>query len=66
MFEKLKMRRKLQNVGACVDTSYLLYINNEQPITFALRNDLMSYVQNFRNENPIFKLQIYRIETYSL
>lgn len=66
MFRNLKLRRRLRQIGTSVDVSYLLYLNNQDPIHFPSQNDCFAYVKQFRNENEIFKLQIFRIETYSL
>lgn len=63
---KRKVAKRLAEIGACVDTSYLLYVNNEDPMTFGSYDDILSYLQNFRDNNVISKLQIFRIETYSL
>lgn len=66
MFHNLRLRKRLQRIGSSVDVSYLLYLNNLEPISFPSQDDCFQYIKNFRNENVIFKLQIYRIETYSL
>lgn len=61
-----KLRKRLSEVGSSVSTSYLLYVNNENPMSFDSKHQVFSYLKRFREENVIFKLQIYRIETYSL
>lgn len=66
MFKMLKLRRRLKEIGSSIDTSYLLFINNEKPISFPTRSQVLDYVKRFREDNTIFNLQIYRIETYSL
>ena len=66
LFFKRKLAKRLASVGATVDTSFLLYVNNEAPISFSTQNDCISYLKSFRENNVISRLQIYRIETYSL
>lgn len=66
MFKKRKMAKQLASVGSHVDTSYMIYVNNEEPVMFPSRDECMSYLKQFRESNEIFKLQIFRIETYSL
>lgn len=66
MLSNWKLRRRLCQIGTSVDVSYLLYLNNQEPIHFPSQNDCFAYIRQFRNENEIFKLQVYRIETYSL
>jgi hypothetical protein len=65
-FFKRKMARRLAKVGASIDTCYMLYVNNEEAITFPTKEDCISYLQQFRENNIISRIQIYRIETYSL
>lgn len=66
MFEKRKMAKRLAKIGSCVDMSFLLYINNEEPISFPTYANCVAYLKEFRENNVISKLQIFRIETYSL
>lgn len=66
MFKKRKLARKLASIGSHVESVYMVYLNNNEPLSFSSKSDLTSYVEHFREENVIFKLQIYRIETYSL
>ena len=66
MFKKRKLRKRFEKIGSQVDVAYLLYLNNQEPIHFPSESDAMKYIQDFRQENEIFKLQIFRIETYSL
>lgn len=66
MFLRLKQKRALKKDGSLVDSKFLLFINNCEPMTFSTRADLSKYLRNFRNETDIFKLQIFRVETYSL
>lgn len=58
--------KRLAEVGSLIDTSFVLYVNNLEPISFATKDAAFKYLSEFRSENVIFKLQIYRIETYSL
>lgn len=66
LFQKRRDAKRLAQIGSCVDTCYLLKVNNEPEMTFAERADLLKYLENFRHENQIFKLEIYRMEMYSL
>lgn len=66
MFFKRKIAKKLAKIGACVDTSYMVYVNNDEPVSFPSKDNLMSYLREYRSNNVISRLQIYRIETYSL
>lgn len=63
---KHKLAKRLADVGCSIDTSYVLYVNNLDPISFPTKDAALKYLSEFRSENVIFKLQIYRIETYSL
>lgn len=65
-FFRRRCAKRLAKIGSIVDTSYLVYLNNEDPMTFALRDDAYKYIKNYRDNNAIFKLQIFRIESYSL
>ena len=60
------MAKRLASVGSRVDTSFLVYLNNEEPRQFDSRDNAISYVEDYRDNNAIFKLQIFRIESYSL
>lgn len=66
MFFKRKVARKLAKIGSCVDTSFMVYINNDEPVSFPSKENLLSYLKEYRLCNVISRLQIYRIETYSL
>lgn len=66
MFKWFRINRRLKRDGALVESSYLLYLNNLDPISFESRSDLSAYLKKYRVDNEIFKLQIYRIETYSI
>lgn len=66
MFKWFRINRRLKKEGILVESSYLLYLNNLEPISFENRSDLSAYLKKFRADNEIFKLQIYRIETYSI
>lgn len=66
MFSQRKIAKKLSSVGSRVDCSYLVYINNNEPVTLATHDECMSYIREYRFNNVIFKLQIFRFEVYSL
>lgn len=66
MFFKRKMAKRLAKIGSQVDTAYMLYVNNLEPISFSNMDDVLSYLRDYRSQNVISRLQIYRIETYSL
>lgn len=66
MFRMLKFKRRLRSTGDLVETQYLVFLNNVDPMYFNSRVELDEYLNSFRKENDIFKLQIFRIETYSL
>lgn len=61
-----KIAQKLAEIGSCVDTSFIVYVNNDEPISFPAKKNLVSYLEEYRTYNVISRLQIYRIETYSL
>ena len=63
---KLRYRRRLKSTGDLVETQYVVFLNNVDPIYFNSRAELDDYLSKFRKENEIFKLQIFRVETYSL
>lgn len=62
----LSFRRRLKSTGDLVETQYVVFLNNVDPMYFNSRAELDDYFSNFRKENEIFKLQIFRVETYSL
>ena len=66
MLFKRRIARKLAKIGSQVDDSYMVYVNNEEPITFPSKDNLLSYLKEYRSCNVISRLQIFRIETYSL
>ena len=66
MCRNRKIRKRLNEIGSHVETTFMLYVNNENPMMFDEKRQLVDYLKHFREENEIFKLQIYRIETYSL
>ena len=66
LLERRQYYRRLKSIGTSVDTSYLVYINNDNPVSFPSKDDCYNYIRTYRNETRIFKLQIFRIETYSL
>lgn len=61
-----KFKKRLKDNGTLVDCQYLLFVNNQDPMTFPTREAALSYIQKYRKETEIFKLQIFRVETYSL
>lgn len=63
---KWKIRRRLNRQGECIETSYLLYLNNLDPMTFPTREALADYLAKYRNENDIFTLHLCRVDVYSL
>lgn len=66
MFKRRKLLRKLADVGSSVDVSYMVYINNDEPCVFPSKDDAISYIRQYRLATSIFKLQLFRIEVYSL
>lgn len=60
------MAKRLVKIGSCVDTSFMVYVNNDEPISFPTKDNVLSYLKEYRSDNVISRLQIYRIETYSL
>lgn len=66
MLSKRSIRKKLVSIGSRVDESFCVYVNNDDPKYFSCHDDAISYLQNYRENNVIFKLQLFRIETYSL
>lgn len=66
MFRKRKLLKKLCDIGSKVDTQYLVYVNEFDPVSFSNRDECYSYLKKFREDNIIHRLQMYRIETFSL
>lgn len=60
------MAKKLAAIGSCVDSSYMIYINNDEPKVFPDKEVAMSFINEYRSQNVIFKLQLYRCDVYSL
>lgn len=66
MFKKRKLLKKLSAIGTHVESTYSCYLNNDEAKYFPSQDDVFSYIKAYRENNVIFKLQIFRIETYSL
>lgn len=69
MFNKWKNRkvaRQLAAIGSHVDSQFVLYVNKEDAMYFTNKVDLLQYLSNYREINPIYSLKIYRVDTYSL
>ena len=69
MFKNWKNRRlvrKLSSIGSRVDSSFMLYVNSDAPVQFAEKSSLIQYLSDYRCTNTIYKLSIYRVDTYSL
>lgn len=61
-----RLNKRLNQDGVFVSCEFLLYLNNESPMRFESRENLADYLKKYRADNEIFKLQIYKIKTYSL
>lgn len=66
MFKWLKLRKRVKKDGVLIETSFALFLNNQDMIQFPSRDALQKYLKEYRTNNEIFKMQLYRIETYSL
>lgn len=66
MFKNRKLAKRLQKIGVQVDETFMVYINNDDGKSFNSYADTLTYIKEYRECNAIFKLQIFRIETYSL
>lgn len=66
MLRMLKIRRRLKSDGVLVESQFVLFVNNVDPMYFQSRADLDNYLNEFRSHTSIFKLQIFRVDTYSL
>lgn len=66
MFRKRKIAKKLSELGSRVDLSYMVYVNNDEPVRLSSKDEVQSYISSYRETNTIFKLQIFRCEIYSL
>lgn len=65
-FKKRKIARKLASIGSHVESTFVVYLNNDEPVSFLCRSSALQYVADYRLINEIFHFQFYRIETYSL
>ena len=66
MFSNLKYRKRINKDGVLIETKFILYLNNQDAVQFDSRDCMQKYLKKFRENNEIFKMQIYKIETYSL
>lgn len=66
MFQKRKYLKRLLSLGSNVLVCYRVVLNDDQPIEFADFNEVVSYLSHFRESNVIYKLQLFRVEIYSL
>lgn len=63
---KRKLLKRLESLGTSVDITFMVYINNNAPQSFSSEKEAFSYINMYRDNNVIFNLGIYRIETFSL
>ena len=69
MFKFLKNRKlakRLAKIGSHVEDTYVVYLNNNEPISFESYYAALSAIKSYRENTEIFSLKIYRVETYSL
>lgn len=66
LFRRKQLKSALENAGSHVDTSFLVYVNNESPMKFVFKDDVFDYLEKYRKGTEIFKLQIFKVETYSI
>lgn len=66
MFQKRKLAKKLASIGSRVESSFMLHLNNEPAMTFQSKEDLLKYLETYRETNTIYSLAIYRVDVYSL
>ena len=63
---KRKIAKQLASIGSRVDSVFVVYLNNDEPVNFNSRSSALQYVSDYRAENVIFSFKLYRIDTYSL
>lgn len=65
LFRK-RMLKKVSSDGTLQSQSFVVLVNNEPLKMFDSKEDALAYLFRFRNENQIFSLSFYRVDTYSL
>lgn len=65
-FRRLIDGRRLRRDGLIVESNFVLYINNEAPIICGTKESAKETIENYRKQNDIFNLQIFRNDTYVL
>lgn len=65
-FRSRKIQKRLDSSGSFIESQYVLFVNNVDPLYFNSRQELMLYLDEFRSHTSIFKLQMFRVDTYSL
>ena len=61
-----KLKKRISKEGTLSECKYMVYLNNDEPRTFDNRSELQSFLEKYRSTNEIFRLQIFRVEVYSL
>lgn len=69
MLTKRKLRktaRQLAEIGSVVDTTFEVYINNDEPRNYPDYESAVAAIKEYRDANVIFSLKVYRINIFSL
>lgn len=60
------MLKRLEALGSSVSVLYQIKVNNSDLLTFETEDACYKYLSEYRDNNVIFNLEMYRIEIYSL
>lgn len=63
---KRRMLKRLEAIGSQVNVVYQIRVNNADMIAFDSEDAVYKYLSDYRDNNVIFSLEMYRIEIYSL
>lgn len=66
MFKRRKYLKRLLSLGTNVLVCFRVVVNDCEPIEFSDYDEVVSYLTRYRESNVIYKLQIFRVEIYSL
>lgn len=60
------MLKRLEAIGSQVNVVFQVIVNNSDLISFDSEDAAYKYLSEYRDNNVIFALEMYRIEIYSL
>lgn len=66
ILHKFRCRRALRADGVCVETQFVLHLNNDEPRYFISKSDLIEFLNRYSETNKIFAIHMFRVDCFSL